>query len=217
MKWMIAAAPFISASLVAFSPMAYAQDGAITPDHGNYQKSEAVSLAQARTSPEFLTSFVAYFIDSLEYNLSEGKAFPTVLVLAQPLMISEDIVIPENSLVNVTIVPDEGGARIVAHSILVNGVTLPINAVSALIPSESVTFESQNLPGGGVSTYSRAGGATGCVISGLFSGGCSGRAMSTGASAGALIGLASGANTPRAETIEFIRFQQSSLYILTFE
>ena len=33
MKWMIAAAPFISASLVAFSPMAYAQDSIETKNH----------------------------------------------------------------------------------------------------------------------------------------------------------------------------------------
>ena len=218
MKQIMAIAPLVSASLVAFSTMAYAQENSVISSHENHQNSGQVSLAHNRISPDFVTSFVGYFIEPIEYNVTEGKEFPTILGLAQPFVLSEDIVIPENALVNVTITSADGGARIVAHSILVNGVTLPINAVSALIPSQSITLESQNLPGGGVGTYSRAGGAAGCAISGLSRGNrCGSNAMATGASLGALIGLAAGANTPRTETIEFIRFQQNSLHILTFE
>lgn len=142
---------------------------------------------------------------------ADEVAYPMTLPLSQPIMDAQgNVIVPANSPVSVLIEPEEGSARVVAQSIVINGQVVPIQAASDLIPGRTVTHMHANdraADEGATFSQMTANGF------GFFSGGDR-TAYNQGAMLGNFLGMAAGRQDDNSRIVQI---PQGSVYVLALE
>ncbi|MEH2188466.1 MAG: hypothetical protein V7K64_20190 [Nostoc sp.] len=158
------------------------------------------------------TAIIVSFPASVTVDVGQKKDYPLTLPLASAIKDNQgNIVAPENTPVTITLKPTDGGAKIVAQSLVVNGRIVSIKASSQMIPGTTITHMRANdkaVENGSV--WGRIGGST----LGFFSQGDP-EQFDRGAMLGDAVGLISGLRS--AENTRIVQIPQSSVYVLSLE
>lgn len=142
---------------------------------------------------------------------ADEVAYPMTLPLSQAITDAQGtVIVPANSPVSVLIQPEDGSARVVAQSIVINGQVVPIQAASALIPGRTVThMHANDRAADEGATFSQMA-ANGF---GFFSGGDR-VAYNQGAMLGNFLGMAAGRQD---DSSRIVQIPQGSVYVLALE
>ncbi|QMS87865.1 hypothetical protein HUN01_09805 [Nostoc edaphicum CCNP1411] len=158
------------------------------------------------------TAIIVSFPASVTVDVGQKKDYPLTLPLASAIKDNQgNVVAPENTPVTITIKPIDGGAKIVAQSLVVNGRIISIKASSQIIPGTTITHMRANdkaVENGSV--WGRIGGST----LGFFSQGDP-EQFDRGAMLGSAVGIISGLRS--AENTRIVQIPQSSVYVLSLE
>jgi hypothetical protein len=156
------------------------------------------------------TGVIVSFLAPVTINADEA-AYPLTVPLTQAINDAQgNVLIPENSPVSILIQPEDGGAKIVAQSIVINGQIVPIKATSPLIPGTTITHMRANERAAeNGATFGRIA-ATGFG----FLGGGNPEEFDRGAMLGTLFGMVTGR---RDESTRVVQIPQGSVYVLAVE
>ncbi|WP_392533641.1 hypothetical protein [Nostoc sp. C117] len=184
---------------------ASAQPVATQPTQATQAVSQEINIPQD-------TAIIVSFPASVAVDVGQKKDYPLTLPLASAIQDSQgNIVAAENTPVTVILKPTDGGAKIVAQSLVVKGRIVSIKASSQMIPGTTITHMRANdkaVENGSV--WGRIGGS----ISGYLSQGDPDQ-FDRGAMLGSAVGLISGLRS--AENTRIVQIAQSSVYVLSLE
>ncbi|AFY41147.1 hypothetical protein [Nostoc sp. PCC 7107] len=172
---------------------------------------QAQAVSSAITIPQD-TAIIVAFPAPVTVDIGQKKDYPLTLPLASAIKDAQgNIVAPENTPVSIVLQPKEGGAKIVAQSLVINGRIIAIKASSQIIPGTTITHVRANdkaVENGSV--WGRIGGST----LGFLSQGDP-EQFDRGAMLGSAVGLLTGLRS--AENTRIVQIPQSSVYILSLE
>ncbi|MBD2345561.1 hypothetical protein [Anabaena subtropica] len=158
------------------------------------------------------TAIVVSFPVPVTLDVGQKKDYPLTIPLASAIKDAQgNIVAAENTPVTIVLQPTDGGAKIVAQSLVINGRIVAIKASSQTIPGTTITHKRANdkaVENGSV--WGRIGGST----LGFFSNGDPDQ-FDRGAMLGSAVGLLSGLRS--AENTRVVQIPQSSVYVLSLE
>ncbi|MBD2774777.1 hypothetical protein [Iningainema tapete] len=159
------------------------------------------------------------FPTPVTFNAGQKKSLPTAALLAHPILDSNgNVVAPPSSPVSIELQPFDGGAKIVAQSVVIGGRVIPITASSPLIPGKTVTIASgaqlaqenqyfyRNLVGSVFGVFGSANRASNDIITNLTN---FGNTVGTG------IGILTGLSSPK--TTRQVEITSGSMYVLTLQ
>jgi len=156
------------------------------------------------------TGVIVSFLAPVSIDADEG-AYPVTLPLSQAITDAQgNVIVPENSPVSVIIQPEDGGARVIAQSIVIGGQIVPIQAKSPIIPGTTITHVRAN-------DRAADNGATigRMAASGFgFLNGGDPDAFDRGGMLGNLIGMVAGRQD---ESSRIVQIPQGSVYVLALE
>lgn len=201
--------------LGAIAPAGWADSNAFTPElpptttDGFATPTEPVTpVAPVTLGTD--TAIVVQFPLEVTLTIDEGQPYPVSLPLAQDILDAQgNVVVPAQSLVAMQLQPQEGGVKLVASSLVVNGQLVPIEGVGPIIPGTTVTYEDANAS----ATDSSA------VFSNLFANAAglvtSGNpdSYTQGAMLGSVVGTIAGLQS--AETARIVQIPQNATYVLS--
>ncbi len=151
---------------------------------------------------------------AIAVDVGQKQDYPMTVPLAQPLMDSQgNEVVPMNTPVTIKFKPENGGAKIVAESIVVRGQIVAIQAMSAVIPGNTITQQS------GADRARENSGMLGNLF-GAVMGATAGEshkasAFDQGGMIGGAIGILSGMTSPK--NIRIVQLPADSVYVLTLQ
>ncbi|WP_413199650.1 hypothetical protein [Nostoc piscinale] len=158
------------------------------------------------------TAIIVAFPAPVTIDVGQKKDYPLTLPLASAIKDAQgNIIAPENTPVSIVLKPKEGGAKIVAQSLVINGKIVTIKASSQVIPGTTITHVRANdkaVENGSV--WGRIGGST----LGFISQGDP-EQFDRGAMLGSAVGLLTGLRS--AENTRIVQIPQSSVYVLSLE
>lgn len=158
------------------------------------------------------TAIIVSFPAPVTVDVGQKQDFPLTVPLANAIKDAQgNVVAPENTPVTIILKPTNGGAKIVAQSLVVNGRIVSIKASSQIIPGTTVTQKRANdkaVENGSV--YGRLAGST----LGFLSNGDP-EQFDRGAMLGSAIGIVTGLRS--AENTRIVQIPQSSVYVLSLE
>ncbi|WP_138497810.1 hypothetical protein [Nostoc sp. PA-18-2419] len=158
------------------------------------------------------TAIVVSFPASITVDVGQKKDYPLTVPLASPIQDTQgNVVAAENTPVTIILKPTDGGAKIIAQSLVVKGRIVSIKASSQMIPGTTITHMRANdkaVENGSI--WGRIGGST----LGFFSQGDPDQ-FDRGAMLGSAVGLISGLRS--AENTRIVQIPQSSVYVLSLE
>jgi hypothetical protein len=151
---------------------------------------------------------------AVNVDVGQKQDFPLTVPLAQPLMdLQGNEIVPVNTPVSVKLKPENGGARIVAESIVVRGQIVPIQAMTAVIPGNTIEQ---------VSSSERArensgmfGNLFGSVMGATARNSRKAEMFDQGGMIGGAIGILSGMGSPK--NIRLVQLPADSVYVLTLQ
>jgi len=156
------------------------------------------------------TGVIVSFLAPVSIDADEG-AYPVTLPLSQAITDAQgNVIVPKNSPVSVIIQPEDGGARVIAQSIVIGGQIVPIQAKSPIIPGTTITHVRAN-------DRAADNGATigRMAASGFgFLNGGDPDAFDRGGMLGNLIGMVAGRQD---ESSRIVQIPQGSVYVLALE
>ncbi|BAY93312.1 MULTISPECIES: hypothetical protein [unclassified Tolypothrix] len=158
------------------------------------------------------TAIIVSFPASVTVDVGQKKDYPLTLPLASAIKDAQgNVVAPENTPVTIVLKPTDGGAKIVAQSLVINGRIVSIKASSQMIPGTTITQKRANDKA--VENGSVWGRLTGSTL-GFISNGDP-EQFDRGAMLGSAIGLVTGLRS--AENTRIVQIPQSSVYVLSLE
>lgn len=158
------------------------------------------------------TAIIVSFPAPVTVDVGQKKDYPLTLPLASAIKDAQgNVVAPENTPVTIVLKPTDGGAKIVAQSLVINGRIVSIKASSQMIPGTTITHKRANDKA--VENGSVWGRLTGSTL-GFLSNGDPDQ-FDRGAMLGSAIGLVSGLRS--AENTRIVQIPQSSVYVLSLE
>lgn len=156
------------------------------------------------------TGIIVIFPSEVVIDAGQPRDYPMTLPLAQAIVDGAgNVVVPENTPVSVMLRPTEGGAQVIAQSLVVNGQIVPIEASSPLIPGTTVTHMRAN------DRAVENGAVWGRLVGsgfGFMSGGDPDE-FDRGAMLGSAVGLLSGLRSP--ENTRVVQIPQGSVFVLS--
>jgi hypothetical protein len=169
------------------------------------------AISQDITIPQD-TAIIVSFPAPVTVDVGQKKDYPLTLPLANAIKDAQgNVVAPENTPVTIVLQPTDGGAKIVAQSLVINGRIVSIKASSQMIPGTTITHKRANDKA--VENGSVWGRLTGSTL-GFISNGDP-EQFDRGAMLGSAIGLVSGLRS--AENTRIVQIPQSSVYVLSLE
>ncbi|OUL28771.1 hypothetical protein [Nostoc sp. 106C] len=169
------------------------------------------AVSQDLTIPQD-TAIIVSFPASVTVDVGQKKDYPLTLPLASAIKDAQgNVVAPENTPVTIVLKPTDGGAKIVAQSLVINGRIVSIKASSQMIPGTTITQKRANDKA--VENGSVWGRLTGSTLGFLSNG--DPEQFDRGAMLGSAIGLVSGLRS--AENTRIVQIPQSSVYVLSLE
>ena len=158
------------------------------------------------------TAIIVSFPAPVTVDVGQKKDYPLTLPLASAIKDAQgNVVAPENTPVTIVLKPTDGGAKIVAQSLVINGRIVSIKASSQMIPGTTITHKRANDKA--IENGSVWGRLTGSTL-GFISNGDP-EQFDRGAMLGSAIGLVSGLRS--AENTRIVQIPQSSVYVLSLE
>jgi hypothetical protein len=158
------------------------------------------------------TAIIISFPAPVTVDVGQKKEYPLTVPLASAIKDAQgNIIAPENTPVTIVLKPKDGGAKILAQSLVINGRIVSIKAASQVIPGTTITHKRANdkaVENGAI--WGRIGGST----LGFLSQGDPDQ-FDRGAMLGSAVGLVSGLRS--AENIRVVQIPQSSVYVLSLE
>ncbi|OCQ96397.1 hypothetical protein BCD64_03405 [Nostoc sp. MBR 210] len=158
------------------------------------------------------TAIIVAFPAPVTIDVGQKKDYPLTLPLASAIKDAQgNIIAPENTPVSIVLKPKEGGVKIIAQSLVINGKIVTIKASSQVIPGTTITHVRANdkaIENGSV--WGRIGGST----LGFISQGDP-EQFDRGAMLGSAVGLLTGLRS--AENTRIVQIPQSSVYVLSLE
>ncbi|BAY34655.1 hypothetical protein NIES2107_65610 [Nostoc carneum NIES-2107] len=169
------------------------------------------AASQDSTIPQD-TAIIVSFPASVTVDVGQKKDYPLTLPLASAIKDAQgNVVAPENTPVTIVLKPTDGGAKIVAQSLVINGRIVSIKASSQMIPGTTITQKRANDKA--IENGSVWGRLTGSTL-GFISNGDP-EQFDRGAMLGSAIGLVTGLRS--AENTRIVQIPQSSVYVLSLE
>ncbi|HIK05880.1 MAG TPA: hypothetical protein IGS40_14390 [Trichormus sp. M33_DOE_039] len=169
-------------------------------------------LVSPETSIPQDTALIVSFPAPVTVDVGQKKDYPLTVPLASAIKDAQgNTIAPENTPVTIVLKPSDGGAKIVAQSIVINGRIVAIKASSQIIPGTTITHKRANdkaVENGSI--WGRIGGS----IMGFSSNGDPDQ-FDRGAMLGSAVGLISGLRSP--ENTRVVQIPQSSVYVLSLE
>ncbi|WP_181357427.1 hypothetical protein [Stenomitos frigidus] len=147
-------------------------------------------------------------------DVGQHQDYPLTVPLSQPLMDSQgNTVIPANSPVTIKLKPENGGARIVAESIVVGGQIVSIQASSAVIPGNTITQQE----GAETARQNSAvyGNLFGAAMGAIAPQARKADAFDQGGMIGGALGILTGMNSPKS--LRVVQLPQGSVYVLSLQ
>ncbi|MBD2338235.1 hypothetical protein H6G64_14765 [Calothrix sp. FACHB-156] len=182
-----------------------------TPNASPQATVQPQAASQDLTIPQD-TAIIVSFPASITVDVGQKKDYPLTLPLASAIKDAQgNIVAPENTPVTIVLKPTEGGAKIVAQSLVINGRIVSIKASSQMIPGTTITQKRANDKA--IENGSVWGRLTGSTL-GFISNGDP-EQFDRGAMLGSAIGLVTGLRS--AENTRIVQIPQSSVYVLSLE
>jgi hypothetical protein len=169
------------------------------------------AVSQDLTIPQD-TAIIVSFPAPATIDVGQKQDFPLTLPLASAIKDAQgNVIVPENTPVTIILKPTNGGAKIVAQSLVVNGRIVAIKASSQMIPGNTITQKRANDKA--VENGSVWGRLTGSTLGFLSNG--DPEQFDRGAMLGSAIGIVSGLRS--AENTRVVQIPQSSVYVLSLE
>ena len=147
-------------------------------------------------------------------DVGQKQDYPLTVPLAQPLLdMQGNTLIPANSPVTIKLKPEQGGAKIVAESIVVNGQIVPIQAASAVIPGNTITQQD----GAETARQNSAvyGNLFGATMGAIAPQARKADAFDQGGMIGGALGILTGLSSPK--NVRVVQLPQGSVYVLTLQ
>lgn len=184
----------------------------LSPDSLNPEMVNPSSLDTNNSGLPASTAIVVAFPNVVEFDVGQNQNLPITLLLAQPILDGYgNVMVPANSPVSAHLLPKDGGAQILADSLIVNGQLLPIQASSTIIPGRTITLSDSNAQAQkNAPAYSHLGSS----LLGAFTNGDPDK-MIQGGLIGHGVGILSGMFSP--ETVRLVAIPENSVYILTLQ
>lgn len=158
------------------------------------------------------TAIVVSFPAPITVDVGQKKEYPLTVPLASAIKDTQgNTIAAENTPVTIVLKPTDGGAKIVAQSLVINGRIVAIKASSQTIPGTTITHKRANdkaVENGSI--WGRIGGST----LGFLSNGDPDQ-FDRGAMLGSAVGLLTGLRSP--ENTRIVQIPQSSVYVLSLE
>ncbi|MBK1986315.1 hypothetical protein A0J48_001895 [Sphaerospermopsis aphanizomenoides BCCUSP55] len=168
-------------------------------------------VSQEITIPQD-TAIIVSFPAPVTVDVGQKKDYPLTVPLSSAIKDAQgNVIAPENTPVTIVLKPAEGGAKIVAQSLVVNGKIVTIKASSQIIPGTTITHKRANdkaVENGSI--WGRIGGST----LGFLNQGDPDK-FDQGAMLGSAVGLVSGLRS--AENTRVVQIPQSSVYVLSLD
>ncbi|BAZ28663.1 hypothetical protein NIES4074_10970 [Cylindrospermum sp. NIES-4074] len=186
--------------------------GAITlPANAQQVPTQPPPVSQEITIPQD-TAIIVSFPAPVTVDIGQKKDYPLTVPLVSAIKDAQgNVIAPENTPVTIILKPSDGGAKIVAQSLVINGRVVSIKATSQTIPGTTIIHKRANdkaVENGSV--WGRIGGST----LGFLSQGDP-EQFNRGAMLGSAVGLVSGLRS--AENTRVVQIPQSSVYVLSLE
>jgi len=173
-----------------------------------------VSSTQSGTMIPQTAGVVIKLPGAVNVDVGQKQDYPLTVPLAQPLMDSQgNEVVPQNTPVSVKLKPENGGARIVAESIVIKGQIVPIQAMTAVIPGntiEQVSGAERARENSGV-----FGNLLGSVMGATARTNRSADMFEKGGMIGGTIGILSGMTSPK--NVRVVQLPTDSVYVLSLQ
>ncbi|RCJ27105.1 hypothetical protein A6770_02800 [Nostoc minutum NIES-26] len=167
--------------------------------------SEQISIPQD-------TAVIVSFPASVTIDVGQKKDYPLTVPLANAIKDAQgNTIAAENTPVTIVLKPTDGGAKILAQSLVINGRIVSIKASSQTIPGTTITHKRANdkaVENGSI--WGRIGGST----LGFLNQGDPDQ-FDRGAMLGSAVGLLAGLRSP--ENTRVVQIPQSSVYVLSLE
>jgi hypothetical protein len=147
-------------------------------------------------------------------DVGQHQDYPLTVPLSQPLMDSQgNTVVPVNAPVTIKLKPENGGARIVAESIVIGGQIVSIQASSAVIPGNTITQQE----GAETARQSSAvyGNLFGAAMGAIAPQARKADAFDQGGMIGGALGILTGMNSPKS--LRVVQLPQGSVYVLSLQ
>jgi hypothetical protein len=151
---------------------------------------------------------------NLTVDVGQKQDYPLTVPLVQPLFdTAGNEVVAANSPVVIKLKPEDRGARIVAEAIVVRGQIVPIQAMTAVIPGNTIT----QAEGAEVARQNSAvyGNLFGSVMGAAAPTARKADAFDQGGMIGGAIGILSGLGSPK--NVRVVQLPQGSVYVLTLQ
>jgi hypothetical protein len=158
------------------------------------------------------TAIIVSFPKSVTVDVGQNQPYPLTLPLTEAIADAQgNIIVPENTPVTINLEPTNGGVKIVAQSLVINGRIVAIQASSQTIPGTTITYKrSHDKAMENSYMWSQIAGDT----LGFFHPGDP-RQFDRGAMLGSVVGFFAGLGA--AENIRVVQIPQSSIYVLSLE
>jgi hypothetical protein len=151
---------------------------------------------------------------AITVDVGQKQDYPLTVPLAQPLLnLQGEEIIPANSPVSIKLKPENGGARIVAEAIVVRGQLVKIQAMTDVIPGNTITQQSgadRARENSGV-----FGNLFGAVMGAAAPEARKASAFDQGGMIGGAIGIVSGLTSPK--NVRIVQLPQGSVYVLSLQ
>ncbi|MBW4556107.1 MAG: hypothetical protein KME59_09230 [Trichormus sp. ATA11-4-KO1] len=172
---------------------------------------QSPSFSEEITVPQD-TAIIVSFPAPVTIDVGQKKDYPLTVPLANAIQDAQgNTIASENTPVTIVLQPTDGGAKIVAQSLVINGRIVSIKASSQTIPGTTITHKRANdkaVENGSI--WGRIGGST----LGFLNQGDPDQ-FDRGAMLGSAVGLISGLRS--AENTRVVQIPQSSVYVLSLE
>ncbi|HYW18224.1 MAG TPA: hypothetical protein VE956_02745 [Nodularia sp. (in: cyanobacteria)] len=174
-------------------------------------QSQTQAVSEKITIPQD-TAIIVKFPASVTIDVGQNKAYPLTVALNDAIADAQgNIIVPQNTPVTINLKPTDGGAKIIAQSLVINGRIVPIQASSQTIPGTTITYKRTNDKA--VENSAIWGQFAGDTL-GFFSQGDP-KQFDRGAMLGSIVGFLTGLGS--AENIRVVQIPQSSTYVLSLE
>lgn len=151
---------------------------------------------------------------AVNIDVGQKQDYPLTVPLAQPLMdLQGNEVVPANTPVSVKLKSENGGARIVAESIVVRGQIVPMQAMTAVIPG--TTIEQMSGAERAREQSGMMGNLFGSVMGATARSNRKAEMFDQGGMIGGAIGILSGMNSPK--NLRVVQLPADSVYVLSLQ